>query len=574
MPGRAETGKRPAGRKAEAAARILGLVAACVFLPAVAISKQSTPQTLRVTTRLVVVNVVAHNEKGEPVKDLSRGDFTILDDGKPQQISVFSVERREVKHASVKPLPPNVFSNRIARDGSVPANVAAILFDGADTSFADSSFARSELAKFIRQMPLGESVALYVLGPRGLSIVQDFTSDPSPLLEAIRGLRGYAGAESASPDEGDDLSIPQMSARDALNSIMPDMDHRPKPGEIDPSRIMSGLEAVKAIASRLSGLPGRKSLIWVTDHVPYPGPQSFANLGAVLAYEGNISAQEQKLRKVIRALNQDDVAVYPVDAHGLVVGPLNKGLYASSQGLPPPIWPGEVWVLDMDYWAHHTGGRAFYFTNGLDQAIHKALDDSEVTYTLGYYPNGLAWNGEYRHIKVRVDRKGVHLRYRQGYYASTGAENLRAKPVNLLAAAAASPLDSTGLGVTVRLTRRGQPPSLRLKAAIYVDGRGLTFQPEHGRYDVSFMVWAGQYSKQGRQLAAKSKKVSFKLSPANYHAALKGGLGLTVQETLKPGAWKLGVSVLDTASGTTGSVRIPLHRQSGLGGDSRKQAVE
>ena len=508
-------------------------------------------QTLRVTTRLVVVNVVAHNKKGEPVTGLRRSDFTILDDGKPQQIKVFSVESWQTAPKAAAPLPPNIFSNRVARDGSLPINVAVILLDGTSTSFADSVFARNEVIKLIRQMPRGERIALYVLGPKGLSVIQDFTSDPSPLMEAIRGFHASPGEGSGGFDAGADLRVPPMSASDAAARIVADMHDRPRPGAMGYSRITPSLEAVRDIAERLSGLPGRKSLIWVTGHVPYAGAQALKL--------GIYTEMEHVVRDAIRALNQADVAVYPVDAHGLVVGPIKMGAVHGPDFTP--LWPGEVWTLDMDYWAKQTGGRAFYYTNGLSQVIGKALDDSKVAYTLGYYPNRVAWNGKYHPIKVLVDRKDVRLRYRRGYFAASTTAIAHASPVVMLEAAADSPLDSTGLGVTVRLTPIGKPPSPNLKAAVYVDGRGLTFQPEHDRYDVSFMVWAGQYSKQGALLEAKTSKASFKLTEANYHAALSGGLGLTIRETLMPDAWQLGVAVLDTASGTTGSIRIPLQHE-------------
>ncbi len=530
---------------------------AFTFLLAGATPARSTSQTLRVTTRLVVVNVVAHNKRGEPVTGLTRADFTVLDDGKPQQISVFSVQSHETVQKSVVPLPPNVFSNRVARDGSVPVNAVVILLDGKDTSFADSVFARNAVIKFIRRMPPGENIALYITGRWGLTVIQDFNSDPSPLLRAIRSYRGYAAEDSTASGTAVNLGTPPANDKDPAARILADMK------ETRPTDLAGGFRAIdtykiiEAVAGHLSGLPGRKSLVWVTDNVPFPMSVSLLNLSD----SSNIDELWLAKREAIQALNQADVAVYPVDAHGLVVGPLNKGLY--RPGLPPPLWGGEIWTLAMDYWAKQTGGRAYYYTNGLSQAIRRAVDDSKVTYTLGYYPKGVVWNGKYRHIKIRLDRKGVQLRYRRGYIANAEITGAYGDPVSLLKAVAGSSFDSTGLGLTVRLTPIGKPPSSDLKAAVYVDGRGLAFQPEHGRYDVSFMVWAGQYSKQGALLEAKTSNASFKLTEANYHSALSGGLGLTIRETLMPQAWQLGVAVLDTASGTTGSVRIPLH-QAGL----------
>lgn len=558
MSGHAETDKGAAIRHTQEVSWFLALVLSCLSLSSSTLPKQTTPQKLHVTTHLVVVNVVVHSRKGEPVEGLTQRDFTILDDRKPQPIKVFSVESRQIAPKVALPLPANVFSNRVARQGDVPVNIAVILLDGAHMSFGDSVFARDEVVKLVRQIPPGERIALYVLGQSGLSVIQDFTSDPSPLMEALRGFHGYVGDGSAALGPRASLGTPTVNSRDAAAHILADMNDRPKPGQIEfRGRTTSDLGAARIIADRLSGLPGRKSLIWVTDHLFYPGPEFFSNPSAVLGYEGNIARQAQLLRRVIRTLNQADVAVYPVDAHGLVVGPIKTGSVHSAD--LAPLWPGEVWTLDMDYWAKHTGGRAFYYTNGLHQAIGKALNDSKVTYTLGYYPSDVAWNGKYHHIKVLVDRKDVQIRYRCGYYAGTFTADQHTSPATLLEAAAGGPLESAGLGVTVRLIPIGNPTLHKFKTAVYVDGRGLTYQPEKGRYDVSFMVWVGQYTKQGRLLEKKAKKLSFKLSEANYHSALAGGLGVTLREAVKPQAWRLGVAVLDTASGTTGSVRIPLH---------------
>jgi hypothetical protein len=71
-------------------------------------------EVLRVATRLVVVNVVVHDKKGVPVEGLTRDDFTLLDGGREEKISVFSVESGHAMWGSLQPLPANIFSNRVA----------------------------------------------------------------------------------------------------------------------------------------------------------------------------------------------------------------------------------------------------------------------------------------------------------------------------------------------------------------------------------------------------------------------------------------------------------------------------
>ncbi len=521
-------------------------VLVCALLAPSAVTAQGTPRTLRVTTRLVVVNVVVRTKKGAPVAGLTRDDFTVLDNGKKRPLSIFSVERSGAPHAPRKPLPPNVFSNFTARDGSVPANPVVILLDDMDTGWADAYFARRELTKFILRLPQGDRVAIYELGPRGLEVLQDFTTSPAPLLEAARGYRGYTTAGPAASGPRTVAALPLVGEADAAARFEEELRDLADPyqaGYRPGYHGMSALAAIKMIAGRLSGLPGRKSLVWVTDCVPYPGPAQL-NLGSIraLSHYADPTPMERVMRNAVRSLNQADVALCPVDAHGLAaMGP-------------------DYQIVPMHIWAKRTGGRAYYFTNGLAQAMRHAVELSEVSYTLGYYPSDVPWNGGYRHIKVRVDRKGLRLYYRRGYYAGAAVPNARTSATSQLEAAAASPLDSTGLGVTVRLTPAGNAPSRLLRATVYIDAKGLTFQPVSGGYETSFDLWAGQYSRQGALLGATAKKVSLKLNETQYRITLAGGVGMALREAAKSRAWQLRVAVQDAASGVIGSVRVPLHR--------------
>lgn len=208
MSGRAQKAINAVRRHTEATAPILGLVVACVLLPVIASSKQSTPQMLRVNTRLVVVNVVAHNKKGEPVKNLAQRDFTVLDNGKRQQISVFAIDRYHILQAPVRLVSSNVFSNRLVTDGRGPSSAVVILLDGVETQLVDSVFARNQIIKFLRQIPRGDRVGLYVLG-KLLSVIQDITGNASPLLEALR----HGSPESEAPSKASQGQAPEITSK-------------------------------------------------------------------------------------------------------------------------------------------------------------------------------------------------------------------------------------------------------------------------------------------------------------------------------------------------------------------------
>jgi hypothetical protein len=161
---------------------------------------------------------------------------------------------------------------------------------------------------------------------------------------------------------------------------------------------------------------------------------------------------------------------------------------------------------------------------------------------------------------VQVDRKGVEVRHRQGYFARPDQAIEEKDRMVLLREAAQNPLDATGVGLTVKLDPQKSAAGGGLSADLNVDLRDLTFRRDKDLWTVSFDVWAGQYSNQGDSLRGVSKTVSANLKEDDYQKILRaGGLNLTIDEKAEHGAAELRVVVRDAPSGALGSVRIPLH---------------
>jgi VWFA-related protein len=550
-----------------AVARTLGLIWAgyCALTGGGHSLSAQNQQVLRVTTRLVIANVVVHDRKGAPVADLTRDDFTILDGGKEEKIAVFSVNSRQAMQGPLEPLPANVFSNRVARQGGIPASVAVILVDGLGMDYVELAYARQQLTKFLSQLQPQDRVALYALG-RQLRVIQDFTSDPSPLLEALRQYRGQVtgATDLTSRNEAPpthSLGLPDRGAATAtlFEAGLVDLLNSRSTGY----QRLRGLDAIQAIANHLSGLPGRKSLIWLT--VGLPLPQEFPpriDLHHPESGGGN-PLLEKKVRETILALNQADVAVYPVDARGLFTNPdfnaENEGRVHFEEGAHGRTLDFmNLQIQTMIYWAGGTGGRAFYNTNDLRGALRTALDDSEVTYSLGYYPTHGQWDGRYRPIKVRVNRESVEIHHRQGYFALADAPIEEKGRIALLKEAGQNPLDATGVGVTVRLRKFKSDAGDQLEIAVSVDPHNVTFQAANGKRTVLFDLWAGQYSNQGEPLGGISKTVAADLKEETYQKLMRERLNLTLNEKVERGAEELRVVVRDAHSGLVGSVKIPL----------------
>src|SRR5580693_9075565 len=149
-----------------------------------------TPATpvIKMTTRQVQVNVVVRDKKGHPVEDLKREDFVLLDQGKPQEIRYFSVEKSESPEPPPA-LPPGVFSNRMVAAGpghaaALPNSLTVILLDGLNTRYADRNQARTGVVKFVAALKPGDRVAVYTLANQ-LRVLHDFTTDIAVLKSSL-----------------------------------------------------------------------------------------------------------------------------------------------------------------------------------------------------------------------------------------------------------------------------------------------------------------------------------------------------------------------------------------------------
>ena len=122
---------------------------------------QENQPVIRVTTRLVQVNVVVHDRKGEPVAGLTKDDFVLFDKGKEQNIGFFLMDSKRAQPNPIPKLPANIYSNRASRQADTPSSVTVILLDGVNTRFQDQAVAKAQLLKFLRQIQPEDRVALY-----------------------------------------------------------------------------------------------------------------------------------------------------------------------------------------------------------------------------------------------------------------------------------------------------------------------------------------------------------------------------------------------------------------------------
>lgn len=520
--------------------------------------------TLRITTHLVQVNVVVWDKQGDPVGDLKREDFVVLDEGSEQRISLFSVESNQRTTTSPQPLPPGTFSNRLEYHPGTPTSVTVILLDGLNTNFGDQAYAKQQIIKFLKQLQPQDRVALYALGSN-LRVLQDFTSDAQTLLNALARHGGRISGEleasepttslldTPEPDRSN-LAVNDAAAgggrMQALDDWIREANHKVE-DFYTARRAGETLRALEAIANHLAQLPGRKNLVWVSGSFPYWIGYDFL---PTPGNPGRVSRSfSPEIERASRLLNNANLAVYPVDARGLTGLPE----YNAQQRFSPNrrLQTLSLGIDTMNALADRTGGRAFYNTNDLQGAIRRAIDDSRVTYMLGYYPAHDKWDGKFRKIKVQVKRAGLHVRHRQGYFAVPEEAPRPAQQENALALAAWNPLDATAIRMTVRTTAL-QDVSLKLDLVIAADD--VIFRLQDGRWAGAIDWLVVQLSPEGKNLKGVSHSADLSLKPETRERVLREGLRLSEPLEIVPGASQVRLVVRDRSSGAFGSVSIPL----------------
>ena len=530
-------------------------IATSLLLVAAQLSAQtpSAPLILRSTTRLVQMNVVAQDHKGNPITDLKKEDFEIRDAGQMQKIGLFSMESNAPLPAVSEPLPPNTFTNRLEHKSGTPASVSVILLDSLNTKLTDRPYAQAQVVKFLKQIEPRDRIGVYTLG-RSLRVLHDYTTDSTELLKRLAGYDGGAlpnltGSETRSPEA---LQLDNLLAGRGASRIEGDF------YTID--RVQGTLRAIEFIANHLSAIPGRKNLIWVSGGFPLMIGYDNLSLHADPARIQRTFSEE--IDRTVRAMNNANLAIYPVDARGLVTDSRYSAERRGSANRKKASMPKSTMARvnknqdSMRELASRTGGRAYLHTNDLSKAIREAVQDARVTYTLGFYPIAEKFDGKFHELKVKVNRPGASLRYRKGYFDVSEQPQDEKTRKTELNDAVWSPLEASGIGLVVNIQRDPAKPKT-MNVFVKIDARAISLEQQGerwaGRLDMLFV----QKDDRGGQFNGTSDTMELQLQRANYEKVSKDGLTYKKAVEMASQANQLRVVVRDAASGTIGTVTIP-----------------
>jgi VWFA-related protein len=490
------------------------------------------------------------------------------------------------------------------------------LFDLLNTPLPDQAYAQGELVKFLKNKPKDAQFALCSLG-NSLQLFQGFTQDNATLLAAVE----KKGALRHRQLLADDAS-PTLEAAVDSGHVLPNLSFFTRTLQMQQSelratqedqRMYITMDAFAHLARYLSGIPGRKNVVWLSGSFQLglaPQPN-----GDAPYIQGTNYAD--RIKQVAALMADAHVAVYPVDVKGLTTNsiftastndvlapisleggiptgagsPIASSRRNAQSAVPIAVLQGQMEQFEssqmsqhatMDRLAEDTGGEAFYNTNGIGRAIARASEQGSNYYALSYTPTNRKYDGKFRKIKVTVPGK-YHLAYRRGYYGVD--PNAVAKPskdlMSSLAHAAmqhGSP-QSHQIVFSARVVPVGKPrikedaaqfakrkkkeeasvEMQRYAVEYAVTPTDLRFtQSPEGTYQGVFNFMVATFGDNGKPGASQISQAVPNLKPDSMRDIMLGGVRLHQEIDVPVTSTVMRLGVEDMANSHVGTLEIPL----------------
>jgi VWFA-related protein len=531
--------------------------------------KPSDGDVVRITSNLVQVDAVITDKNGKLVTDLKPEELQLSEDRRPQKITHFSY----IAGVTPAPLPssqPNTRDNRIPvvppgqlRPEDVKRTIALVV-DDLGLSFQSTHFVRRALKQFVdQQMQTGDLVAI-IRTSGGMGALQQFTSDKRRLYAAIEHIKWYPAGRMGVSAFG-----PAMPGQ-----LRAEADAKLKEAEDFRNDLFSvgTLGAISYVVRGLSDLPGRKSILLISDGFKISQRDP-------LSHTSSNDRTYQRLQQLIDEASRASVVIHTINASGLQTSSSLRaedsladarnvsGAQAPDQATQAVLDRGNE-ALDLqsglDFLADETGGTAIRNSNDLAGGIKKIIDEKGY-YLIGYRPDQTTFDlrtgrRTFHHLELKVLRSGkFNVRMRNGFYGAVSDERstlpgggAREQILHALI----SPFGAAG--VPIRLTSlfaNDAKVGSFMRSFLHVDGSALTFTDEPDDWhQAQFDVVAVTFGEDGKIVDEVGRVDRLRVRGEAYQRVLKSGFVYLVTVPIKkPGAYQLRVALRDQASERVGS---------------------
>jgi VWFA-related protein len=339
-------------------------------------AQQANPQT-QPDQGTIYLDVVVTSKSGSPVTDLSKQDFTLLDNKVPQSISSF-------KAVSSQQAPVEVI----------------LLVDAVNVGPETVAYERTQIEKFLtaKSGRLDHPTTFAVFTEIDTQIHPDFTTDGKALAAALNDATIRLRT----------LSQGHVRSDCTEGSACPDAGF-----EVATERLHLSLKALQTVAMHEAARPGRKLVLWIS-----PGWPLLSTTGELWQFTSpQLQEMFRRMVSLSTQLRQARITLYSIDPLGLRdVGIRTSDYAAYLKGVsnPKDVEPGN---LGLQVFAVHSGGLVLNSGNDLAAFLQQCFADTQAYYEISFDPPAASRRDEFHHLELRIAKPGLHVRTLQSYYA-------------------------------------------------------------------------------------------------------------------------------------------------------------
>jgi VWFA-related protein len=504
---------------------------------------------------VVVVNVTVLDRNNKPIDTLSKDDFQVLEDGKPQKLQAVDFQR--LTNAVLPPIdvpeppPPKGYNPAAEKSAHQTTMISkyqdrrlmALLFDFSSMQPAEQIRAKNAAVQFLTtQMTASDSVSLMIFGST-LRTVQDFTSDRDLLIATINKFHiGDSSENAATADTGpdDEDQSGQFTADETeFNIFNSDLK----------------LAALEDAARTLGQYPEKKALVYISSGIQKNGVDN-----------------QSQLRATVNTAIRANVAFYPIDARGLsALVPGGDATQAGATGTKLYNGSGQRSLKEnfnnqqetLASLAIDTGGKALLDSNDLTDGIRQVQKDLSSYYVLSYVSSNTAQDGRYRRIQVKLAPRLAALKakldYRQGYFGPTTFAHMREvdKDAQLQQALLSdNPVTDLPLAVEVDYFRMEKNKYLA-PISVKVPGSSLAFHSKGAKQATELDFIAEVFDARNRPAATVRDTIPLRLAEDVAGQVVRKSIQYDTAVTLTPGNYRLRFVARENGEGKTGTFEAP-----------------
>jgi VWFA-related protein len=557
---------------------IVWILIALLALPAVPIGADEEEQeglrrigglTFVDEIELTIANLVVYvtDKKGVAITDLTKDDFEVYQDGDKKQITNFKLYTDEIIRSEMSMTTdlaaPEATPIADETTGAGPQPIHLVLYiDNENLHPLDRNRVLSQTRDFVRANLHPPTRMMVVAYQRSFEVLQEFTSDPQEVLKAMRMVRTYTGGRTERDNSKQDISEQIHRQQEEYRS------GRSQGGQsggwsqvyalIDGyaretvNDLQFTLDSLRQIITSLTGLPGKKGIIYVSNGLPMtPAMDLFYEASQAMNDTSLMSRmfefdRSRSYRQLAATANSQDVTLYTIDASGLSLGTMGSAEYATSRD--PSITSIGInnYTDSLRYLADETGGIAIINTNDIAPKLDFIAQDMYTYYSIGY-PIQATGHDKVHRVKVKLRDDPAFSNYRLRYRPRFVEKSLETKVQDRVVSSLVFEIDENPMDLEVETGTPATASENRwlLPAHLSFPIKNVALLPEGEDFVARIVFFVAARDADGKKSDLVRQTHEIRIPATEYEEAKEQRYGIDTSLLMEAGRHKISIALLD-----------------------------